>query len=150
MDKLNLLPLHRAQDEHYKDIVRVIKYWRDLRQWRDKSVCPSSYLLELLFLDYYQNFYYKSVVHDTGREASFNLFVRFLQHLSMLLHSSQQSIIYFDSQTPSNLIPWQELRKQAKNLIVVDPGNPTNNVANRMASWGDFIAFLRYSLEKFV
>jgi len=125
-----------SQSEEYKDMVRVAKYWRNLHKWSSKANRPSSYLLELVMLHAYQNTF------TPGQNTYKTTFHRFLTLLCdpVLLLSWN---VYYSTELAHMYVTIKQLP------MVVDPTNPTNNVAARVKDWQEITTYVQQTLAQF-
>eukprot|EP01133_Synstelium_polycarpum_P009132 gene9132-10710_t len=120
----------RPLDAQYKDLVRLCKCWRNSLSEFDwtLSTRPSSYLIELLALYVYNQQLGALYSHEKAFKA-------FLTLLTMPSYE-----ISWNHMLPSGSHYNKNDPMAAKPLngrLVVDPGNPTNNVANFLVDWTD-------------
>jgi len=145
----------KEQSQLYKDLVRVAKFWRKQITWATKAVRPSSYLLELLMLHAYQQHYASMAVmkkDGTKRQMLASIFRDFLKSVTEMNATTFICWNAFYSETVARQhIFTTPARKDGdkRNPVIVDPANPTNDVANRMHDWGPFVAYAQATLKHF-
>jgi 2'-5'-oligoadenylate synthetase/2'-5'-oligoadenylate synthase-like protein len=117
----------KNQDARYKDLVRVCKCWRDLEDlnWRNRTK-PSSYLIELLAL-----YIYESI--DRKHYSLGDAFAKFL-HVADSVPLQIWWNRYYTFDIEDKRVPKNQSR------LIVDPANPTNNVASTVEDWSCFIS----------
>jgi len=131
--------------------VRITKFWRNKEKWATKANRPASYLLELLALRTYQQ-NAPSLLANMGKKTNFDilaaLFQIFLRNITEL---SSNTFICWNTHYSEEVARNNVMIKSNKpfNPIVVDPANPTNNVANRLDDWMPFISYAQKTLLYF-
>lgn len=104
------------QSNNYKNIVKIIKFWRYKEEWPD-NYYPSSYLLEIIILYIYKKSKNKN-----------NISIMFIELFKLLLNPNEISIIfeiYYDVlDIPTNIL--------SKRPLILDIANPTNNIADNV------------------
>jgi len=121
-----------GQPPEYRELVRVAKYWKKLKKTAiPKENLPSSYCVELLMLKAYQD-----------RESDWTPVTTFVHFLKLFQKSQFISWnVYYQSKSIL-------LNAENKHIVVVDPTNPTNNVAD-IKSWDPIVEYSRKTLFEF-
>ena len=122
----------KHQDARYKDLVRYCKKWRNLYTWESKSAKPSSYLLELLALHAYE------LLTVRGGSTVYSLELGFKTFLDVLL-DEKLSVMWSRFYEPSS--------NGFRLPLVLDPGNPRNNVCSRLTRWDTIRAHAKATLS---
>lgn len=146
-----------AQSKRYKEMVRLIKYWKSKQQWTVPGSAPISYLLELLMLNVYNQYAHL----ETDTSVYGGLFQRCLDLITRLSAKTCITFNMYYHETVANIyhqnksnetqgdIPGKSLLILLITFVVVkeiwkieffisvilDPTNPCMNVASRLTNF---------------
>ena len=156
----------QSQGALFKEMVRVAKHWRKQRPdgWATKAQAsyPSSYLLELFMLRAYQQTFSQLSSSNSAMAASPNrealedkrdlIFRGFLE---LLASASPRTFLcwnaFYEESAVAQLMqdPSMKLKllPYGPKPIVMDPVNPTANVANQIEDWLPLIAYANQALH---
>mmetsp|Transcript_28797 Transcript_28797/g.39851 ORF Transcript_28797/g.39851 Transcript_28797/m.39851 type:complete len:488 (+) Transcript_28797:66-1529(+) len=130
----------------FKDMVRIAKMWRDNRRW-PKSSHPSSCLLEMVMLSAFRGVESAraqkllepssaSAIPDE-REQTFQAFLVLLAELNTSTYICHSAM--FDEMISRIIMQRADKRKlllpSGDGPVIVDPTNPTNNLASCLTNW---------------
>ncbi|GAM26498.1 hypothetical protein SAMD00019534_096730 [Acytostelium subglobosum LB1] len=128
----------KQQPANYKDLVRLVKCWRNLSDWKwDKSTTPSSYLIELVTLKVFEDMMTTS--KSLVVEAAFAKVLGLLAQPTIEVYWPQ-----FYVKT------WKNAAQSHQGRLVVDPANPTNNVAEAVTDWKWTVEYSNFTLKRLV
>jgi len=115
----------RNQPSFYKDVVRLVKHWRDGLEWKTEK--PKSYSLELLVLAAYQK---------RRSETSYRThFINFLH----LVTNHKSLDLFWTAYYKAN-----DVSKENPRLI--DPANPKTNFYRRFRGWEELATHAKQTL----
>lgn len=146
-----------SKNQSYKDLVLIAKKWRDKKKdWpRKPNAFPCSYLMELLMWRAYQQSETAEFVRPATEAKEDKRDVVFRAFLQLLSSLSEQTFICWNAQYEESVVSKLMHNAESKRdllpfgpaPIVMDPANPTANVADRVEDWQPLIKYAQQTLQ---
>jgi len=135
------------QCDEVKDVIKIVKQWRDSCDWKQTKWKPPSYLISLLVIRCHDSMMTHNSSSSNIRRSLLKNFVKLVLATSAGNKSSSSVVKlswsrFYD--TNDFNIEYSSNEDSDCPPIVQDPANPANNVAERPVSWIPF----RKKLEK--
>eukprot|EP00794_Sanderia_malayensis_P014182 gene14182-15661_t len=119
----------KNQDEQCKDLIRIVKRWRDGIGWQDNSNRPSSYVISLLVIHAY------SLLNNLSIAKTQMFLKEVLIEVGFLLEEKENLRIEWD--TFYELEDYPAIHT-AMTSFIRDPVLPSRNVATEITDWTQF------------
>jgi len=127
----------RDQPLKYRELVRLLKWWKKQKKWPTHNTAPISYLLELIALH---------VFNTHAMEAS-PLEDLFQRSMELFLQRRPETIAWNAFYSLDRIPPMPSPTATQLPFAVIDPRNPHNNVAATLA---DAVPLREYAEETLV
>nr|XP_026691711.1 2'-5'-oligoadenylate synthase 2-like [Ciona intestinalis] len=126
------------QPDQVKDLIKVVKYWRNAADWNEKRWRPSSYLLSLLLIRAYENACHIIEGSLPSNRTVLKCFVKLVLSTANSKPAPVR-ISWSRFYEPKDYnIEYSSSGNTECPPIIQDPANPANNVAERPVSWHPF------------
>lgn len=118
------------QKKEVKDVIKILKHWRNSIQWRKTKYRPDSYLISLL------------VIKACEETKSTDL-TKVATKVGQYIFNPETSIMWSKYYLPGKF----EVDFEPPYPLIQDPANPGINVADSLSYWGQFKAEMKELLH---